>query len=69
LSGSGGHRVGAVSVAGGLGGRCLVQLRAAAGVLLVLAVAGLICTAGAGVVQFGCAVPVPPGTVAGAGRR
>ena len=60
--------MGAVSVAGELGDPCLVQLKAATDVLFVLAVAGLICTAGAGVVQFGSAVPMPPGTVAGAGR-
>ena len=61
--------MGAVSVAGELGDPCLVQLKAATDVLFVLAVAGLICTAGAGVVQFGSAVLVPPVRAAGAGRR
>jgi hypothetical protein len=43
-------------------------LKAATDVLFVLAFARLIWTAGAGVVRFNSAVPVPPGKVAGAGR-
>jgi hypothetical protein len=69
LSGSGAHPMGAVGVAGGLGGRCLVQLEAASDVLSVVAFAGLIWTAGAGVVRFSCAVRMPPGKMAGVGRR
>ena len=53
----------------GLAVPCLVQLEAASDVLSVVAFAGLIWTAGAGVVRFSSAVRMPPGKMAGVGRR